>query len=138
MSCLGECRARRAGRQDAVHRSGPAILFYADAYALNGSGERTRLWVSLLEQLACVERLDVLTALPWAKTISCVHLLRTERAWCPSCYGAPRDTDPAIYDRLLWTFQIVTVCPEHRCPLETVCPSCGRTQYVLSPRSRPG
>lgn len=116
----------------------PGDSFYADAYALNGSGERTRLWVSLLERLTCVKRLDLLTALPWAKTISCVHLLRTERAWCPFCYGAPRDTGPPIYERLLWTFQIVTVCPEHRCPLETVCPSCGRTQYVLSPRSRPG
>jgi hypothetical protein len=126
------------GRSAGCSPKRPGDSFYADAYALNGSGERTRLWVSLLEQLTCVDRLDVLTALPWTKTISRVHLLRTERAWCPFCYGAPRDTGPAMYERLLWAFQIVTECPEHRCPLETLCPSCRRTQYLLSPRSRPG
>lgn len=116
----------------------PRYSFFLDAYSLNGAGERSRLWVSLLERLTCLDRLDVLTTLPWAKTISCVHLLRTSRAWCPFCYGAPGDIGPSVYERLLWAFQIVTVCPEHRCPLETVCRSCGRTPYVLSPRSRPG
>lgn len=116
----------------------PGDSFYADAYALNGSGERTRRWVSLLEQLTCLDRLEALTALPWARTIARVHLLRTGRAWCPFCYGRSGDNGPIVYERLLWAFQIVTVCPEHRCPLETVCPSCGRAQYVLSPRSRPG
>lgn len=122
--------------------SGPSRLprysFYLDAYTLNGAGERSRLWVSLLEQLTCINGLDTLTALPWAKAISCVHLLRTQRAWCPFCYGAQRDTDAAPYERLLWAFQLVTVCPEHRCPLETICRSCGQSQYVLSPKSRPG
>lgn len=116
----------------------PRYSFYLDAYSLNGAGERSRLWVSLLEQLTCVERLDALTALPWARAISCVHLLRTQRAWCPLCYGAQQDTSHAVYERLLWAVQIVTVCPEHRCPLETICRSCGRTHYVFSPKARPG
>jgi hypothetical protein len=116
----------------------PRYSFYLDAYSLNGAGERSRLWVSLLEQLTCVERLDALTALPWARAISCVHLLRTQRAWCPLCYGAQQNTGPAVYERLLWAVQIVTVCPEHRCPLETICRSCGRTHYVFSPKARPG
>jgi hypothetical protein len=59
----------------------PRYSFFLDAYSLNSAGERSRLWVSLLERLTCLDRLDVLTTLPWAKTISCVHLLRTSRAW---------------------------------------------------------
>ena len=53
----------------------PTYSFYLDAHTLNGTGDRSRLWVSLLEELTCIDRLDLLTLLPWAKTISCVHLL---------------------------------------------------------------
>ena len=116
----------------------PSYSFYIDAHTLNGTGERARLWVSLLEELACVDRLELLTLLPWAKTISCVHLLRTQRAWCPFCYGAEPPAAPSVYERLSWTLQAVTACPAHRCPLESICRSCGRTQYVFSSKSRPG
>ena len=102
------------------------------------SGDRTRLWVSLLEQLTCVQRLDLLTALPWASAISCVHLLRPCRAWCSLCYESRRSSEQPVYEALLWAFQIVTVCPEHRRQLDTVCPFCGRTQYVFSSKARPG
>jgi hypothetical protein len=112
--------------------------FAVDSHSLNGVGTRVRAWVSQLEQLTCVPRLDLLTVLPWAKTISCVHLLRTRRVWCPSCYGGEGWFAQPPYERLLWTLQVVTACPVHRQPLESICPSCGQTQYVLSSRSRPG
>lgn len=116
----------------------PAYSFYLDAHALNGTGDRTRLWVYLLEQMTYVQRLDILTALPWANAISCVHLLRSCRAWCPLCYENWRSSEQPVYEPLLWAFQIVTVCPEHRRPLETGCHSCGRKQYVFSSKTRPG
>lgn len=94
-----------------------------DAHALNGSGDRSRLWVALLERLTCIERLDLLTALPWARAISCVHLLRRNRAWCCLCYGdGPSSVEPP-YERLLWAFQLVTVCPTHGRRLDTGCPT---------------
>jgi AraC-like DNA-binding protein len=110
--------------------------FYLDMHSLNGVGIRARTWVALLEQLTCMPRLNVLTVLPWANAISCVHLLRTRRAWCSSCYGSDSGQPP--YEHLLWALQMVTACPVHHQRLESVCPSCGRTQYVLSPRLRPG
>ena len=109
-----------------------------DAHALNGSGDRSRLWVSLLEQLTCIDRLDLLTALPWATMISCGHLLRPHRAWCASCYGEKAFPAESVYERLLWAFQLVTVCPVHGRRLDTVCPSCSQTQRVLSAKLRPG
>ncbi len=108
------------------------------AHALNGSGDRSRLWVAVIERLTYVERLDLLTALPWARAISCVHLLRPCRAWCSLCYGkTPSGVQPP-YERLLWAFQLVAVCPIHRRRLTTVCPSCGREQRALSAKHRPG
>jgi hypothetical protein len=110
--------------------------FYLDMHSLNGVGIRARTWIALLEKLTCMPHLDLLTVLPWAKAISCVHLLRTRRAWCSLCYGGDSGQPP--YEHLLWALQMVTACPVHHQRLESLCPSCGRTQYVLSPRSRPG
>ena len=112
--------------------------YSCEAHVLNGSGDRSRLWVSLLEKLTCIDRLDLLTALPWATTISCVHLLRPHRAWCSSCLGEKPAQAESVYERLLWAFQVVTVCPVHRRPLDIVCPSCRRTQHALSAKLRPG
>ena len=113
--------------------------FFIDAFPLNGIGERARAWISVLERLTGVRGLNLLTLLPWSKTISCVHLLRPQRAWCPYCYGKPPGlADQQIYDRLLWTFQVVAACPVHGCPLESICPSCTKEQYVFAPRMRPG
>ncbi len=115
--------------------------FYVSAYPLNGMGERTRLWVPVLEQLTGIARLDLLTCLPWAKAISCVRLIRTERAWCPLCYGDQTNNpleSELVYDQLLWALQVVKVCPIHRSPLQSHCPFCGRTQYVFSAKTRSG
>ena len=57
--------------------------FFIDAFPLNGIGARARAWVAVLERMTVVGGLDRLTLLPWSKVISCVHLLRTQRAWCP-------------------------------------------------------
>ena len=113
--------------------------FFISAFPINGIGERPRAWVSVLERLTGIRGLDLLTLLPWAKAISCVHLLRTQRAWCPYCYGKPPGlVDQQIYDRLLWNFQVVTACQVHCCPLESVCQSCAKKQYVFAPRMRAG
>jgi hypothetical protein len=109
--------------------------FYLEAYRLNGTGDRTRLWVSMLEELTQVRRLDLLTALPWAYAIDRRHLLRTNRAWCSSCYESWRSSGRPVYEPLLWMLQAVTVCLDHRQPLDSLCPVCGRTQYVLSSKS---
>jgi hypothetical protein len=113
--------------------------FFIEAFPLNGIGERARAWVSVLERMTGTGGLDLLTLLPWSKVISCVHLLRTQRAWCPYCYGrSPGPADREVYDRLVWNFQVVTACPVHHCLLESTCPSCTKNQYVFAPRMRPG
>jgi hypothetical protein len=116
----------------------PQYSFYIEAYTLNGTGDRARLWTSALEELTQVQRLDLLTTLPWANMIDRVHLLRTNRAWCSSCYESWCSLGHPVYEPLLWMFQVVTVCHHHRQPLDSTCPSCGRTQYVFSSKSRPG
>lgn len=116
----------------------PTYSFYIAAHTLNGTGDRARLWVSVLEELTQFQRLDLLTALPWADAIDRVHLLRTNRAWCSSCYESWRSSGHPVYEPLLWMLQVITICHHHRQPLDSTCPVCGRTQYVFSSKSRPG
>jgi hypothetical protein len=116
----------------------PRYSFFLYAHTLNGIGVLSKVWVSVLEQLTRIQRLDLLTVLPWSHSISFLHLLRTNRAWCPYCYGEEKYSAQSAYEQLLWAFQSVTVCPNHRCPLESHCPTCGRTHYVFSSKSRPG
>ncbi len=87
-NCCHASHIRRGFGRGEFPRSCRRYSFYLDAHTLNGLSDRPRLWVSLLEELTCIERLHLLTALPWANTLSCVHLLRVNRAWCPYCYGS--------------------------------------------------
>ena len=112
--------------------------FYLEAYRLNGTGDRARLWVCMLEELTQVRRLDLLTALPWAYAINRRNLLRANRTWCSSCYENWRSSGRPVYEPLLWMLQVVTVCPDHMQPLDSLCPVCSRMQYVFSSRSHPG
>ena len=128
-------KGKRSGQVPTSRLPNP---FYLEAYRLNGTGDRVRLWVSMLEELTQVRRLDLLTALPWADVIDCRHLLRTNRAWCSSCYEGWRSSGRPVYEPLLWMLQVVTVCPDHRQSLDSLCPVCGRTQFVLSSKARPG
>lgn len=97
-----------------------------------------RLWagahtlLSTLEELTQVRCLDLLTALPSADVIDCRHLLRTTRAWCSSCYEGWRSSGPPVYEPLLWMLQVVTVCPDHRQSLDSLCPRwVGRSMCFL-------
>ena len=110
------------GKRPGQVPSRPTYPFYLEAYRLNGTADRTRLWVSMLEELTRVRRLDLLTALPWADAIDCRHLLRTNRAWCSSCYEGWRSSGRPVYEPLLWMLQVVTVCPDHRQSLDSLCP----------------
>ncbi len=121
-----------------LHSKSRKWWIFNESHALNGVGICPRHWVSALEELTGVKRLDLLTLLPWADRLSRTHLLRTTRAWCPECYQGWRTAGLPVYEPLLWMFQIVTVCPFHRRILEQNCPVCGRTQYVFSSKSRPG
>ena len=71
-------------------------------------------------------------------SLSPVGLLRTRRAWCPLCYESRRAANLPVYEPLLWSFQIVSVCPVHGQPLDEICPLCAKVQYAFSGRSRPG
>jgi len=104
----------------------------------NGLGEIAKRWVVALERGTLQPNLRFLTLLPFEGVFSKGRIFRRTRAWCSACYAQWRCTGATVYEQLLWTMRLVTICPRHRQPLEEVCPNCGERMKPLGAYARPG
>lgn len=107
-------------------------------HTINAHGSPAADFVRALEELTGRQDLRYLTMLTWAQVLPGHSLLRRWRAWCERCFQAWLQADQRIYEPLLWTMQVVTICPYHRRKLCDVCPHCSRRIGPLDWRSRPG
>jgi transcriptional regulator with XRE-family HTH domain len=112
--------------------------FHACAHAINGFGESSKRWVDALERATLRTNLRLLTLLPFEGVFSCPAVFRRTRAWCSACYEDSQTCGTAVYEHLLWTIGLATMCPRHRRPLEVECPHCRWRLTPLSVYSRPG
>jgi hypothetical protein len=112
--------------------------FWKDASSINSLNPSTHDWVQLLKQLTLQQDLTFLTMIPWSSILSERNLIRKTKAWCPHCYDEWRSNKLIVYDPLLWSLDVVTLCVYHKRPLETQCPHCGRYVYFLAPYCIPG
>lgn len=111
---------------------------YPFTRALNGTGEMANSLVKALQTLTLHDNLYLLTMLPWFGLFPHRHLLRTDRAWCSACYQDWCCSKKVIYEPLLWSLEVVKVCPAHRQKLLYQCPHCYQKNYPLAWHSRPG
>nr|WP_290221395.1 helix-turn-helix domain-containing protein [Trichocoleus desertorum] len=105
--------------------------------AFNGTGAMAFDLVKALEQLTMQNNLRLLTMLTWAGVIPAKGL-RRNRAWCPICYEDWLIGDQPIYEPLLWSIEVVKICPHHHQPLHNYCLHCERQLPLLGWLSRPG
>jgi transcriptional regulator with XRE-family HTH domain len=109
-----------------------------DASAINSLNPSTFDWVHLLTSLTLQQDCYFLTMLPWAQVLSTRNLIRRTKAWCPLCYEGWRRHNMRMYEPLIWSLEVVTVCKYHQCPLEMRCPQCNCASFFLAPSCRPG
>lgn len=111
-----------------------------NSVVLNGVTPLTGKWVQVMEQLTKRCDLCFLTMLTWANVLTSLELLRNYRAWCPACYEEWRRAEQTMYEPLMWSLKIVTVCPRHRQPLHSICPheDCQQSTSLLAQKTRPG
>ena len=97
-------------------------------------------WVRVTEELTLCRNLRFLTMLPWADAIATRGLIRRSNAWCPYCYEEWKIEKQDIYTPLIWSLEVVLICPLHSTVLESQChyEDCRKATPMLSPRSRPG
>ena len=112
--------------------------FHARKYAINGFGESSGKWIEALERTTLRMKLRFLTLSPFDGVFSRQGVSRDMRAWCPRCYDDWRNSDAVIYEPLLWSIGIVTLCSRHLVPLIEQCPHCHHRSKPLTVFSRPG
>lgn len=104
---------------------------WGSAMSINGNGPLAREWAIILEDLTQRSDLHLLTLQWWVGDLLPNRLLREKPAWCPACYAEWKDQQLPIYEPLLWTLQVVTICVKHRRKLEENCPTCERRQSFI-------
>ena len=113
-------------------------LFLASGYLLDGSGPNTDKWIEAVEIATGQTDLRSLTLSPFAG-VSSFSWLRRKRAWCPRCLFLQAETDPDdIYEPLLWSVRLVSVCPKDISPLVQECPKCGKSTRPFDGLAAPG
>ena len=115
-----------------------AIYGQESVRALNGTRLGALQLVRALETLTLRTDLRFLTMLSWAEVFPVLGLLKHGQAWCPLCLEEWLENKTVIYLPLLWTLNVVKVCPYHHQPLQSQCPHCHAQFLPLWHSSRPG
>lgn len=109
----------------------------ANTSMCNGMQHTAAKVCKVLKQLTRRDDLHLLTMLPWTEVISTMRLLRHKRTWCPMCYEYWRVINQVLYDPLIWSLKVITMCPYHRQSLLQRCPHCSQTSRLLTSHSLP-
>jgi transcriptional regulator with XRE-family HTH domain len=115
-----------------------ANSFRTLAPAVNGHGLTAETYISALQQLTMRDDLCHLTMLPWRGIISHRHLIRPKRAWCPACYEEWNNNGDMVYEPLIWSLAVITICVLHQRQLRSRCHECDSELPLLASRACPG
>lgn len=107
-------------------------------HRINAPQSVAERWIAILEVLTDCYHCHRLTWLPWREVLAGRGLMRHRTAWCPLCYEAWQTAGSPVAMPLLWTLNVVTVCPRHRRPLHTHCPHCQKQPHLISGTFRVG
>lgn len=121
----------------------PATWLLQEGPHWNGTGDTARLAGEALATLTARQDLVLLTLWPWRQVLAAHGLIRKRplpRVWCPACYEDMLAEARPLYEPLLWSLAVVTVCPHHRVRLSARCPcaDCARTLPPIAAVARPG
>lgn len=119
-------------------RGYPGFVRVNAARAINGMGVTAAACIQALELLTLRTDLRWLTALTWQGIFTTRYWLRPARAWCPACFESQRREERTVFEPLLWTLRVVTVCPIHKRALVAVCPHCRGESLPMTRCLRPG
>jgi len=120
------------------HRNKGLSTLFNKGAALNSNGILASQLYQSLEQLTLRKDLSCLTLLAFNNVFSSRKLLRKSKAWCPHCYEQWQKDGKTIHEPLLWSFETVTVCPQHFQPLANKCPHCDLSVPWLTGKSQVG
>ena len=108
------------------------------SYSANGVEESAIRWVHALNAATLRHDLVHVTLLAFEDFLRSLSLFRRFRTWCPVCFEEWRTPGGEVYEPLLWSLTVASVCPRHQQPLVSICPHCRRPMRPIMSSSRPG
>ncbi|MDD1505820.1 TniQ family protein [Lysinibacillus sp. CNPSo 3705] len=112
--------------------------FYKSSSAINGHGNIADNFIELIAFLTQRRDIEKTTFVNCRELVPFRGLLKSSRHWCPSCFQADLESKQIVYERLSWTLQPFLKCIIHDSTLESVCPFCKSSMYILERKSVPG
>jgi hypothetical protein len=106
--------------------------------SMNSCGELPGLVVNAVQTMTRHSNLRLLTLLDWRDAFSQNNLVRATQAWCPCCYEEWRTSGAPLFQPLIWSIAVITVCDLHRRPLRLRCPACDRAIGPFGLHHQPG
>ena len=110
-------------------------------YLISHGSETSRHWIEVLG-----ETFGVPESLLWEMTARDINIssgmpapASPLRRWCTACLEHDLECDHGPYERLLWSLNLVKICPHHRTVFQSSCPHCHRNNAkVLAAKILPG
>lgn len=112
--------------------------FYKSSSAINGYGNLADNFIEVIESLTKRRDIGKTTFINCRELVPFRGLLKNSRHWCPSCFQDDLESKQIVYERLSWTLQPFYKCIIHDSNLESVCPFCRSSMYILERKSVPG
>lgn len=123
--------APRFQRETILGSRGGCDLLGKMGSAINGNNGSALEAVQILEMLTGHGSVCCLNFSKFDGLLAGRKLLRCCQAWCPMCLEEWRRSEQPIYQPLQWLLADLKYCPEHRCRLEKLCPSCRKNHTPL-------
>jgi hypothetical protein len=108
------------------------------ARVLNGTWSKSQAFTEALELLTSRSDVRYTSLVTYVGVISSQQLIRAKRAWCSTCFDEQARRGIVVYEPLIWSVAVVSICLHHRKLLTVACPRCGSEQAPLSSFMRPG
>jgi len=98
---------------------------------LNNLGEKTQILIDKFNELTGRNDLSDLTLGSIYHISAYGRGIRAKRTWCPNCLFMDEICNREKYERLVWCFDFISICPFHDTGLLTICPQCKSEQNYL-------
>jgi hypothetical protein len=117
------------------HSNKVMSTFYKDATSINGFGSISLEMEKAIKKLTLRSDIEEMNLNKWVFIPRNKSIVKRYKHWCSQCYSEWKEAGVPIYDPLIWSINLLKICPVHKTLLQTSCPKCFREIPIIHHRS---
>lgn len=131
-----ECSPNFANpRVYSYHSNKVTSSFYKDASSINCFGAICTDMEVTLTKLTQRSDISEMNLNKWTFIPRNKGIVKKQKHWCMQCYFEWKKEGEALYDPLIWSIELIKICPVHKTLLQTSCPGCNMEIPIINHRS---